>query len=544
MADTPHKIFMKILTTSLLTISSALCLSGLLSAQDLEVWEFNDPADTELSALTKGAGTATFPNAPQASTDGNGNLIVTQGADANDNLFRSATLSSGGSSTGIFELSFFYTAVDLQEAALTGANLGFGARDSVSGDLFQVRVQKQNGTLRLQHRVGSNNVNLEDFATDTLSDLTVRVVFDMDADTFDVYWTLGAGLEKRATRIAMVNEDLNFDEIRLVSNTNTAAFGANDSILVDYLRLTSTTKPSLVAIEDWQFNDPAGESFNEVDNDAGTVNLGGAAPQVLTDGNGNLNVSRGNAVDDNVFRTSTVTDPDQTEGRYEMKWLVSSATLAGVVDGGGQPVNGANFGFGIRDEGLNEDLFNVRIQALAGKVRLQTRVGNTTTTLENFGVASISDLRIRTVFDLDTQSFDVYWQLGAGQEFSSLGNAFPSPDMQFDSVRTVANTNINQWAATDEVKIDYLTIYDLDVVATPDQDIQLLIVAGPGANQVTVSWPSSVVGTTVLQSSPNLEEPWDAVDQTPVMVGEEFQVVIDAAEDLEFFRLSVDSSAP
>jgi MYXO-CTERM domain-containing protein len=216
-------------------------------------------------------------------------------------------------------------------------------------------------------------------------------------------------------------------------------------------------------IELWNFDDAAGTQFSSLTNSAGTASWGGDDPDVVTDGAGNLVFSQGTEANpDNVFRNATLGSPNVTTGLYAMEWSFTAATLA-TGDGAG-----ANVGFGMRDEG-GSDLFLVRLHLQSSTLRLQHRVGTTNTTLENFGVTTLSDLFVRVVADLDADTFDVYWQLGADPMQSSLGNAMSGTGLDFDEVRLAANTNVTDWGATDLVEVDYLS-----VEAVPEPSIALL----------------------------------------------------------------------
>ena len=77
-----------------------------------------------------------------------------------------------------------------------------------------------------------------DFNATSVADLKVRVVADLDADRFDVYWQTGTGPEQNATGIAMAAAGLQFDQVRIAANTNTTDWGAGDSVAVSGLKLS------------------------------------------------------------------------------------------------------------------------------------------------------------------------------------------------------------------------------------------------------------------------------------------------------------------
>jgi hypothetical protein len=500
-----------------------------LSATVVEDWQFNDAAGTQFSGLVNAAGNATFTgNMPQVAADGSGNLSFTVGGNATDNVFRNAILTTKDQTTGKFELSFTISAATIAGGDATGANVGFGMRDDSGDDLFLVRLQRQTSVLRLEYRTGASEL-LENFGVTTVSDLQVRVVADLDTDTCAVYWRLGTGAEKCATNLPMGATGLEFDQVRMAANTNTVDWGPTDRVDVDFLTIaTYTDPPALPAIEDWQLDDAAGTSLDLVANAVGNATLGGAAANALTDGLGDLVFTVGGNATANIFRNGDLTTPNQTTGKFEMDWYVSSATILGGN------ATGANVGFGMRDAGTNTDLFLVRLQRQSSTLRLQHRVGATNTDLVDFGVTSLTDLRVRVVADLDADTFSVFWQLGTGVGRCQAGIPMSAPNLEFDMVRVVATTNTDDWGLTDTVKIKYLTIRGVSVVG----DLNIAIANGPAAGQVTLTWPTTTPPTAVLESSLNLVPPWTQITDPPTVNGSNYELVVPIGSDPErFFRL-------
>lgn len=209
------------------------------TATIVEHWEFDEAEATQFAGLLNSVGSASFgANKDQVATDGLGNLVFEVGADATDNVFRNATLTTPGQTDGKFEMEWTYDSATLAGGDAGGANVGFGFRDATGTDLFIVRLHRQNSELCLQHRVGSSNTDLVDFNATSLTDLSVRVVGDLDADTFDVHWSLGGAAEQSSTDIPMSAAGLNFDEVRISANTNTADWGTTDIVAIDELKLS------------------------------------------------------------------------------------------------------------------------------------------------------------------------------------------------------------------------------------------------------------------------------------------------------------------
>jgi len=523
------------------SLIASLAITNLAVAAPLDDWQFNEVADTVLSDLTNSAGTAGWSGSvPNVVTDGFGSLVFSVSVDdpetpeedeSTSDIFRVTTVTNPNQSTGKFELAFTYTAASIGGGDLTGASVGFNVRDDSNDDLLNVRLQRQNGTLRLQRRNSQTGVNtdLEDFGTTSLSGpLAVRVILDLDSDTFDVLWTPDGQAERCQTNIPCDLPGLELDKLRMYGITSADDWGALDTVEVDFLTLSPfTDPPTPPAIEDWQFN-VAGQSLGNAQNDAGTANLGGNATNAETAG-GNLVFTQGADNSDNIFRNGTLTAPNQSTGRFGMEWFVPSATLAGG------DVTGANTGFGMRDEG-GTDLFLVRLQRQNSTLRLQARVGTNTTTLVDFGVTTINDLMVSVVADLDSDTFDVHWQLGDGIGSCMSGIAMAATGLEFDHVRTTANTNTDDWGSEDQVTVDYLIIRDLDAPT----ELQLSIVQGPGAGEVTLIWPTSTPASAALEASTDLgaTDAWTEVTDEPVINGDNYELTVSTGGGTDFFRLN------
>ena len=210
----------------------------------IENWQFGDSSGTQFSGITNDAGSATFSgDVSNITTNGSGALAYSQGP----NVFRNANLTSPNQSTGIFQIEFSILAADLSGGDVTGANLGFGFRDETNTDLFLIRLHKQNDLLRLQTRISSTNTDVVNFNSDVLpSPLNVRAVVNLDTDMMDLFYTVGGGAEQSGGTFATV--DAEFDQVRLLSNTNSTDWGATDFATVDFLTITAVPEPSSACV--------------------------------------------------------------------------------------------------------------------------------------------------------------------------------------------------------------------------------------------------------------------------------------------------------
>jgi hypothetical protein len=233
-----------------LAVSVATGFAMVSSGVVIENWQMNEGAGTNLSGLINSAGSAVWGgDVGNVQTDGSGNLRYTAGLNSSNNVFRNTPLTAPNITAGLYELSFSYSAVTIAGGDVTGANVGFGLRDSTGGgnDLFLVRLHRQNSTLRLQTRGADGNTTLENFGTNALSGaLDVRAVFNLGTDLMDVYWSLGGGAEANMSGIAI--NDGQMDAFRMAANLNTEDFGATDFVDVDYLKLEMIPEPGTLGL--------------------------------------------------------------------------------------------------------------------------------------------------------------------------------------------------------------------------------------------------------------------------------------------------------
>ena len=208
----------------------------------LEAWEFNDAAATDLASASNSIGTASFTQSTNTATNGAGLLVASQDT---SNFFRDAanlSVPTGSTNTGTYQLEFKIASADLSSGDISGANIGFGFRDSVAAqDIFLIRLQKQGGRLYLSTRIDNVSSNLVDFGANvtTLSNLTVRCSIDLDSDQAEVFYSIDTLPESSAGTVALSATGTTWDRLRYVSNANSTDWGATDSVEIDYLRIGS-----------------------------------------------------------------------------------------------------------------------------------------------------------------------------------------------------------------------------------------------------------------------------------------------------------------
>jgi len=221
-------------------------LSGLI-----ERWTFDtEPDGTPLDGLVNSGpepyGLATWGGGKTWNFTTNGVLRYENGG--TEALYRTSTISQIGSTNGQYELSWEIPRANTLGALNNGATISFGLRDNAEGkSSFEVRLLSQNGSLLLQHKVGTVATTIVDFNTQVLSNLSVRAVADYDTDTIDVYYKLGDAAEVLgASGIAMyklVDAEASLDIIYMIGVTKAANLGPDDFFEVDNLMLTALYAP-------------------------------------------------------------------------------------------------------------------------------------------------------------------------------------------------------------------------------------------------------------------------------------------------------------
>ena len=213
----------------------------------IEEWLFEDEPDgTSFSGLTNSApepyGLASWGGDKSFVFTTNGVLRYENGGTAA--VYKNAPISQMGSTNGQYELSWDIPRANTLGALANGGTVSFGLRDSLeSKSTFEIRLLSQNGSLHLQHKIGTTATAIVNFNTQVLSNLSVRVVADYDTDTFDVYYKLGDAAEVLGVAdVAMyklVNAEASLDSIYMIGVTKAVNLGPDDFFEVDNLVLTA-----------------------------------------------------------------------------------------------------------------------------------------------------------------------------------------------------------------------------------------------------------------------------------------------------------------
>jgi hypothetical protein len=207
-------------------------------------WTFDTEADgTSFSGLVDSGsiGGATFASDATGTYVTNDTLRVGASGDGTS-AFRNAAVSAVTS--GVYELT--WTVVSGQ-VTTDGINVGLGLRQSSDNtDLLLVRTHYDTATgFIIQTRMNNANTTLVTLGGTTISNLSYRAVVDLDADTFDLFYDLGAGEQAAVTGMALAAPGLTLDMIRFAASSKD--YGVSDEFFLDDIAMTIPGAPVLVA---------------------------------------------------------------------------------------------------------------------------------------------------------------------------------------------------------------------------------------------------------------------------------------------------------
>lgn len=323
------------------TVNLSLPLQA--SSAVLECWDFAEAVGTKL-ADTVSSGAASFSGDSGAiQTNGAGELVLRQ--DTSDSFRVAQTLSGGPYSGGRFELSFLVSEVNLAGSS-SGAGFGFTFRDQAGGgkNFGTFRIRNNNGDLVVENRVANSNEQLYHLgaASAVYSDLLLKMVLDLEADTLSHSLTIGGGSEIELAVLASDPAAVSLDSIRFQGNVSAPNWGAADTVKIETLkvsRLLNGSKVYDVWASTFPWNGSLAQGRNEDPDGDGHLNLLefalGQNP-LLADFDKMPNVGPGPA-----FRFTPVRDPASLHYRVEFSEDLSvwdAFEVFDVATGAGVPV--------------------------------------------------------------------------------------------------------------------------------------------------------------------------------------------------------------
>ena len=283
----------------LMIIMSIACVTCVTSAQSvIDSWDFNvadGTINTQGSYSDLGAGGITWPDKGVAAISNNTAVFFGEGTNSLNNYFASASgLSANQNETsGKYQLRVDIVSADFANTAAKdqSATWGIGFR-AVSGDDCAVRLTYE-GRLNVTNinSAGVSNIlaNADQFqlnfvdkdfayatsvdfeiAGNSLANLNIRQVYDLDAGTYDIYYTLAPAAETLLYS-GSVPDAFTLSELRIASQqyNGNSIWEAGDILAVDNIELTQLVAPivydGLDLIELWDFTSDSltGENGNE-----------------------------------------------------------------------------------------------------------------------------------------------------------------------------------------------------------------------------------------------------------------------------------------
>ena len=193
----------------------------------LENWAFNDASGTPLDEVDNSAGEAVW-STDAFSTDGSGNLVIANGGDA---WWQSASLEKT-LPPGIFEVKWHISSMDLSHSSATD---NCGVMFDL-GDSMNVRVLANGSDNLALTVVGGPDgwKRLRVFSGRTLSDLTIRTVYDTVHTNAVVYSKLGNEPEQKSVTYSINAGDI----AQLKAHFLAGKMTTSDYAKIDYLTLT------------------------------------------------------------------------------------------------------------------------------------------------------------------------------------------------------------------------------------------------------------------------------------------------------------------
>lgn len=283
-------------------LAVAMCAAVMVSAQSvMDRWDFNvpdGPISSQGSYSDLGAGGLTWIDSPVATNlnqtaafDGLGD----QSANSKTyNYFKSIGFSANQNETsGTYQVSFDVVSAGFSNTAALNqqATWGLGIR-SLLGDDSAVRLTYE-GRLNVTNETSAGVTNIladanefqlscsakdfgyatsvnASFPGDTISNLNVRQVFNLDAGTYEVYYTLAPAAETLLFS-GELQDSFSLGELRIASQqyNGNAIWEAGDPLAIGNIEISQLVAPivddGLDLIEQWDFTGDSltGENGNE-----------------------------------------------------------------------------------------------------------------------------------------------------------------------------------------------------------------------------------------------------------------------------------------
>jgi hypothetical protein len=365
------------------------------------------------------------------------------------------------------------------EGGLNVTNIVLGVTNTfANADQFQIQVRSAD--------LG-NWLTLTNLTGNSLADLNLRTVVDLDADTIDAYFTLGGGSEV-LLHSGTIHSDWALLQIRqAIQHTNGGnSWQIGDVVTCDNIivsQLAAVELPETAVIDLWNYDSNTnGASLSE---GISTGYVGGVS---FNDGDiasisNNMVLFQHTSLtnsQDSLFRTASPSGgfSGQSTGVYELAWDYVAADFA-LTDAAN---SNANIGITVRDTANGNVSMGFRVQynGTANEFRLQLDDANgNNQTLATFAGNTLSNLNVRLFMDLDnsgvTNSASLFYTPNGGVEIAATYEGKVHPNFELSEYRMVVQT-INGgtgWQIGDTAWMDNLKFEKIAAmpVAPPYSDI-------------------------------------------------------------------------
>ncbi|WP_136077637.1 hypothetical protein [Pontiella desulfatans] len=390
----------------------------------IDLWTYTD--NTNGAGMGEGVSTGyvggvSFGNADVAVITNNMLLFQhTSTNESQDSIFRTATPSLYASgTTGIYELAWDYVASDfsISDASNTTGNAGMTIRDTANGNVamgFRLRFDGNNHLLQMDDANG-NNQTMATFPGSTLSNLSVRLVMDLDnsgsAGSAALLYTLDGGVEIGATYEGTVHANFELSQYRMIVQTVNGGNGwqLGDTILTDNLRFEKVAAMPLPPVYGnlvvYEMNDPVDTLLNalaQTGTDGGQ--FVGADANIAANGLGSL-VASGDGTND-VYRAHDL-DFAYVDGLHRLEFAFDEWNLVASEDS-----SSLKFGFGD-STGNNNVQFGIDVNTNNGTVRFRAAANNGGGAGQDFydhaGYVASTGVVLRIDANLDAGTYSASW---------------------------------------------------------------------------------------------------------------------------------------
>ena len=387
-----------------------------------------------------------------------------------------------GTTVGVFDMSYDVPYMDFSntQAAGTNANFGFEVRDTPVNTSIGATINYNGATdrIELQFRDASGTEVVRTFPGAVLSNLTIRVVFNLDdagnAGSVHYYYTY-QGVEVAATYNGTVPSGFELDEYRLRAQVTNGGNGwqPGDVALMDNLKFEKiAAMPALPVYADkviYEMDDPNGTLLNELDQtgtDGGQFQ--GTDPNITANGLGSL-VFTGDGT--NEVTRKHFTDIIYQEGLHRLEFAFDDWNLDATEDS-------SSLKFGLTDDtGSNTVQFGIDVNTNNATVRFRAAANNGGDAGQDFydhaGYVASTGVVLRIDVNLDAGIYSASWRYDNATDFTDVvvgGSVGPLANVAEIRLSVNAADTVG-FDPTDYVNVDYLrySTTSAETLPTPEE---------------------------------------------------------------------------